>query len=266
MKKLIIPIALIGSLLLMFACGNNSNKTSEKSTSEQSEEVQQPDEPKTSGKLTPNDIKPDKAIPVDELDELVFKWESIKEVTVTGYCDFFFDEDAIGDNVELRGSIDAEEVLIECSMKESYDEKFDKSIPVTIKGKTEGVRFDRIQLFECELVAKEEAMAPTGKYVDPFIYSGENIAVQDFFDSYFGWKDVEVSVEGYYKSTTTSTTSYGVTTRLDLSGDENTAACRLIEGIEAPEITDREGVIIKGIIKGDFFGDVLLEECTVVNR
>jgi len=30
MKKLIVPIALIGSMLLMFACGNNSNKATEK--------------------------------------------------------------------------------------------------------------------------------------------------------------------------------------------------------------------------------------------
>jgi hypothetical protein len=266
MKKLIVPIALIGGMLLMFACGNNSNKATEKDTSEQSEEVQTPDGPKTSGKLTPDKIKPDEAIPVDELHELVFKWESIEEVTVTGYCDFFFDEDAIGNNVDLLGTPEADIANIECSMKESYDEKFNKSVPVTIKGKVEGVRFDRIQLVECELITTGETLEPTGKYIDPFIYSGENIAVQDFFDSYFGWIDVEVSVEGYYKSTTTSTTSYGVTTRLDLSGEEKEAGCRLIEGTEAPEIVDRAGVIIKGVIKGDLFSDVLLEECTVVNR
>lgn len=46
---------------------------------------------------------------------------------------------------------------------------------------------------------------------------------------------------------------------MNLSGRNYEAKFRLKENYEVPEIDDREGVIIRGIIKGGFFGDVLIE-------
>jgi len=46
---------------------------------------------------------------------------------------------------------------------------------------------------------------------------------------------------------------------MNLSGKNYEAKFRLKENYEVPEIDDRNGVIIKGSIKVDFFGDVLIE-------
>jgi hypothetical protein len=266
MKKLNY-LFLLFVIAAIISCNNSGNKTTEDNNEANQENAtnEAPAE-KSSGKLTPNQIKPDEAIPVDELNEVVFAWQQVEEVYVTGYCDFFFDKGKIDNDVSLLYELDSDQVVIDCSMKEIYDEEFDKSIPVSIKGKIEGERFGRLQLIDCELVEKGIELPAKGKYIDPFVYGGENISVKDFYDSYYGWMDKEVSVIGYYKSTTTSTTDYGTTVRIDLSGETNEAKCRLKEDYEAPEIEDREGVIIKGIIKGDFFGEVLLEECELVNR
>lgn len=266
MKKLNY-LFLLFAITVFISCNNSDNKTSESNNDENQEEVK-PETPaeKSSGKLTPDKVNPDEAIPVDELNEVVFAWQQVEEVYITGYCDFFFDKGKIDNDVSLLYELGSEEIVIDCSMKEVYDEEFDKTIPVSIKGRIDGERFGRLQLIDCELVEKAVELPATGKYIDPFVYEGQNIAVKDFHDSYYAWMDIEVSVIGRYKSTTTSTTSYGTTVRIDLSGENNEAKCRLKEDYEAPEIEDREGVIIKGIIKGDFFGDVLLEECELVNR
>lgn len=267
MKKLIFPLTCALIILLASACSNGENKKKDDkdSSSDTTDQIVE-DVSVESGKLNPFEINADEAILIDELNEVVFAWNNQTVVTITGYCDFFFDEGSIGDGVELMASPDDGEILVECEMKEDYDEEFSKTIPVTIKGTLVEDFWGLIQLVDCELITTGEALEATTEYIDPYIYNGENIAIQDFYNSYYGWMDKEVSVIGYYKSTTTSTTDYGKTIRLDIAGDSTKAGCRLADDAINPEITERNDVIVKGIIKGDFFGDVLLEECEVINR
>ena len=114
-------------------------------------------------------------------------------------------------------------------------------------------------LNDCNLLEKGCWLPATGKCIAPFVYEGQNIAVKDFHYSYYARIDIEVSVIGTYKSRTTGTTSYLTTVSMNLSGKNYEAKFRLKENYEVPEIDDRNGVIIKGIIKVDFFGDVLIE-------
>ena len=84
----------------------------------------------------------------------------------------------------------------------------------------------------------------------------------------------EVTVEGHYHSTTTSTTSYGFTVRVDLSSATDTytklVGCEMAG--EIPEASSealsagRDGVIIKGTVAGESFDRVGLEGCVLVNR
>ena len=72
------------------------------------------------------------------------------------------------------------------------------------------------------------------------------------------------------KSTTTSTTDYGVTIRVDLGDPDDIYAkyvgCEMIS--EPPEALadDRYGVQIRGTIVGESFDMVALEECELLNR
>jgi len=88
------------------------------------------------------------------------------------------------------------------------------------------------------------------------------------------WMGKELIVEGYYNSTTTSTTDYGVTVRVDLSDPDDTytkyVACEMID--EIPEevnslmVENREGTLIRGTLAGESFDMVGLDSCVIVNR
>jgi len=250
------------------ACGNDDGEGNDNdSTNIGTDEV-------TVTKLTPDNIDLNKPFKPKELQDAVFAWKNVSTVTVTGYCDFFFDNGKIGTSVDLvenagdkinMGDPDAQSM--KCEMKQEYPEEFAKTTPVTIKGDIE-LKYGRsFVMNNAELINKGETIENQG-YIDAESYKGENISLSDFYASYFGWMNKEITVEGYYQSSTTSTTSYGETTRVDLVSDNVTVGCRLAEGVTVPEdlANNRDGVIMKGIVKGEAFGNVVLEECTFVNR
>ncbi len=81
-------------------------------------------------------------------------------------------------------------------------------------------------------------------------------------------------MEGHYHSSTTSTTDYGVTIRIDLSHPEDTytklAACVMLEPLsdvsDSLILEERSGVQIKGTIADAFIDQSKLEGCTLLNR
>ncbi len=264
MKKKSTTSIIFGILLLFIAgaCGNSNKNSSDKGGSAKdgtvSEELISPDKIDIANPFT-----------IPELQEAVFGWKN-KTITVTGHCDFFWDKGKIGKSVGLKISPDKESPkLVQCEMKKEYNEEFDRSVPVTIKGEFESDYFGKyIILKNCEVIKKGEKVAGKG-YVHPKAYTGENISVKDFYDSYYGWMDKEVAVVGYYYATTTSTNSYGKTIRVDLKDEEDgnvKIGCRMKNAPPENLKDQRSGVIIKGIFKGEAFGNLLLEECEIINR
>ena len=216
----------------------------------------------------PSEVDANTPVAAAELKESFFAWNNVKEVTFTGYCAFFFDEGAIDSIVKIKASPDAKEDLIECHMIKQYPENFSKKTPVTIKGTFERNFFGKIIMKDCEVIEKGKEAKDAG-YVDPFNYAGEIISAKDYHDSFYAWVKKEVTVSGYYHSTTTSTTSYGTTVRVDLTDKEmgdKMVGCEMKGKVPDDIANKREGVLIKGIIGEESFGNVQLEECEFVNR
>lgn len=215
--------------------------------------------------LCPADVDPGQPIPVAQLLEAVLAWND-QVVTINGYCNFFFDKGKIADKVSLKPHPDSTREMVECTMIQMYDEEFEKKTPVTIKGKISRDFFGKIILTECELISKNEKAVSVGK-INPAKLPEKPIPVEEFFKAFYGWMNKEVSVIGYYHSTTTSTTSYGTTIRVDLSDPETGEKCVGCEMKTDPSdqlVNNRENVVIKGIIKGEVFGNVSMENCDLV--
>ena len=84
---------------------------------------------------------------------------------------------------------------------------------------------------------------------------------------------MEVTVEGYYSSTTTSVLDSGDVIRIDLTDPETNLKCTgcemnsaLAEDVSAAMAENRAGTQIRGIIEGESFSAVGLVECELVNR
>jgi len=216
--------------------------------------------------LDPNSIDLNKPIPVADLKEAFFAWDG-KEVTVIGYCDVMFSYGSVKNEVKLVGSPDSSNALVRCALTADYEgEKVEQSTPIVVKGIIDGSFFGSVELKDCEIVSVGGEIKEVNK-LNPENLPADPIAVQNLKDAYFAWIDKEVSVIGYYNSTTTSTTSYGVTIRVDLAdpaSGEKAVGCRMIEEPPTDLSNNRNDVVIKGIIKEEAFGNVLMEECELV--
>ena len=219
---------------------------------------------KLSSVLTPDMVNSSRTLSVKQLTDAWFAWKG-KRVTVTGYCNFFFSEGEIGKSVKVVANPGDKKKLLSCEMRTNYSGRFAKTVPVVIEGNIKGNGFWGIELTDCVLVSKGKTVktvkasssAPSGSVFD----------AGDFARSYSGWLGKEVSVTGYYWGTTTSTTRYGKTIRVDLQYPKNTrlkVGCEMREAHE--RITRRSGVIIRGRVSGEVFGNVRMTNCVFVNR
>lgn len=213
-------------------------------------------------KLDPNKIDLSKPIPVAELKEAVFAWDG-QEVTVVGYVRF----PKITNSVDLRGSADADKVLISCNLPNPSNEEAPKDVPVVIKGTVAGTYLDdRIKLDKCELVSKGEPAAKAASANPKQIDLSKPIPAEALYQSFFAWEGKELTVIGNYHSTTTSTTSYGKTIRVDLTDPQTQkkmVGCNM--KAEHPQVNERNGKIVKGTVKGRTFDQVKMENCEFVN-
>ena len=86
---------------------------------------------------------------------------------------------------------------------------------------------------------------------------------------YYKWEGKEISIIGDYYMTTTSTTSYGKTIRVDLknSAYNNVASCFFNEDPTEKIRVNEKGVIIRGKIKSSIsYYNLMMEDCSLVNR
>ncbi len=136
---------------------------------------------------------------------------------------------------------------------------------IHIRGNVRGDFFGAVSLDSCEIITVAKSI-PT-QAADPFVKGVVN-AVSLSAD-YYKWEGKEISVIGDYYMTTTSTTSYGKTIRVDLKNsatNDKVAGCEFKEDPSDKIRVNEKGVIIKGKIKTYSYGYLMLVDCSLVNR
>ena len=249
-------ILVLGGLFLLASCGGEAkdakNKTTEGADSK----------PKIMTPMNASEFEP---IPAKDLLDTWTAWSG-KEVQVTGYLDLFFDKGKLSfQSAKLVSKPGGDKVLVEAKLLEMDENEYDRNVPVTIKGKIKGTwGFDgayHAYLIDAKIV-KNGAEIPTEKLLDPENLN-EPVSAQALYNNYIGWLGKEVTVIGNANGVTTSTTSYGVTIRVDLT-DPNSAftkycGVRVKDESHAQSAKDASNKERK--YRGEFIGDCFSMVC-----
>lgn len=280
-------VAAVLALALLAACGGSGEPAetgsdegsaevgeqtdSEVADNEVVEEVEEEVVLYPEGTLDPNAVTAETVVAASALDEAYFAWDSV-EVTVAGYPYIFYgDSTTIEAEITLTPTPESEEELVTVL--------FSTPPGVTVAGdqivaaRGTGVRSwtGGVEVGEAELVDPPESLAEVE--TSPYAYDGAPIPAGQLAELYATWEGREVAVSGRYHSTTTSTTDYGTTIRVDLSSPEDTytkyAGCEMASEIPAATeslmLADRDAVVIRGTVAGESFGRISLEGCEIVS-
>lgn len=265
MKRIsLIFMSIALSAIIFTSCGDGDKKDDKKTdeTPKNTEETVLVD------KLTPEKLVAGALITASDLNEAYYAWNNM-EVTITGYA-FLKEGKLFLGNEEKTDDWNA---LAECTPLSEITAEYPEGTKATIKGKIIGTSYGKIALSDCEIIEKTDDVAAKGSYVDPFNYHGENISVADLDISFQKpWKGKEVTVIGYYHSTTTSKFDNSPdNVRVDLCAEsmgDKLIGCEMAEGAVVPDDIEnnRENVKIKGIISGESFGMVGLEGSEIIKE
>lgn len=226
------------------------------------------------GTLDPTLITADTPVNVVALYVAYYAWDG-KKVTLEGYPRIpYIDTMIVEDELELVAEPGDREALATISFTDFPGITVRSDQLVTVTGTVEYYWTGDIELVD-GVIIEDAPQAQSGIVTSPYVYDGETpILIGEFFEMFNVWSGRDLIVEGNYHSTTTSTTSYGVTLRVDLSDPNDTyskyVACEMAE--EIPEETNaimlenREGTQIRGIVEGESFSMVGLVNCQLVNR
>lgn len=194
-------------------------------------------------------------------------WEG-KKVQVVGYIDLFGEKSKLYfQTVKLKVSPDAPRETIYAELTEMDTTVFDSKTLVTLEGVITGYwGFDgkySVKMKDAKIILNNPAM-PTAKILDPTNLT-KPVSAQALYDNYVGWVDKQITVSGNANGVTTSTTSYGVTIRVDLV-DPNAAftkycGVRVADSSYARSAKDNPNTTRKyrGTFRGDCFGYVCIE-------
>jgi hypothetical protein len=217
----------------------------------------------TAAGLTPDKLNPEQVISVADLKKAYFAWNG-KTVSVYGYPQYLIDQGMIQKEISLMPAPFSKWVL-NCSLAVPVAETGLRDKPVVLQGVVQESPYDMVNLGGCKLVSAGEiaTVAPT---LD--IKPEQPMNAVDFVKTYNAWKGKKVTVSGNYHSTTTSTTAYGKTIRVDLA-DAAGNKCVGADFAEDPsdKLKDnRENVQMLCEIKGTVFDTVNLTACKLLNR
>lgn len=267
-------------LVLLAGCGENqtpaqdtgqTNESVTENTAEEPAEVVEEVVLYPEGTIDPSCVEPGTVITASELNDSFFAWDG-KEVTLAAYPYIWYgDSTTVDDELLLVIEPESTDDLARANFDENSGEVVYRGEIVALRGTFEAGYFGP-ELNSAQFVDPPENL----EWIEtsPYIYNGEPIPVDQFSAIYAPWEGKEVTVEGYYNSTTTSTLSSGVIVRVDLSSPDNTTrklvACEMAE--EIPEAVseamaaNRAGVQIRGTVANESFNMAGLENCVVVNR
>jgi len=271
-----LPIIPMVFLLSLAGCGEETPRAADAvQTVETAETVPETPEPELvlypEGTLDPATVSQNRVISAVDLNRAVFAWDGA-EVTVVAFPYIWYgDETTVEGELRLVMDPDSRDELITVRFAQPPGITVARGELMAVQG-TVSRRFQRVELSDTRLVDPPETIQRIE--TSPWVYDGEPIPLDQFAEYHEAWKGMEVTVEGYYNSTTTSTTDYGVTVRVDLSDPDNTSAkvveCEMAEAVSEDVngnmVANRRGVQIRGVITGTSFRNVALENCRVVNR
>ena len=272
------------SLLLMPGCGGGDRPQSDRPAGDATEEVTGEVTDETvieevvedtplypEGKLDPAMVTPDVAVGTFALNEAYFAWIG-KEVTLVAYPYIWYGEDVVvEDELRLVADPESTDELATAVFDEPQNRTVMRGEIIAVRGIVEE-GWNGPELTDAVFVDAPDAFVRVE--TSPWVYDGEPIPVDQFNEMFNGWIGKEVTVQGHYHSSTTSTTDYGTTIRIDLTHPEDTytklVACEMLEPLSAISgsliVADRDGVQIRGTIGDAFFDQVGLEGCTLLNR
>lgn len=274
---------ILGALLVLTACGGQSQEErdvpvegdvediSEIPVEDDGEDVAETVVLYPEGTVDPETVSPDAAITATDLYREFFAWDGM-EVTVAGYPLIRYgDSVVVGNELSLVGSPESTDEIISAETGQDSGRAVSRGEIVALRG-TATSQWSKPRLEEAVFVDAPEELLPVE--TSPHAYSGEPIPADQFAELYNIWVGKEVLVSGHYHSTTTSTTDYGVTVRVDLSDPDDTytkligceMAAEVPEEVNEAMVANRSGVQIRGTVTGTSFGMVELEDCVIVNR
>ncbi len=276
MRKQQLIILLLAILTIGFI-GCEKEKTSEVSDTAGDEIVEEVVEKivlYSEDTLDPELVTADTPVAAWMLYEAYFAWNG-KQVTlaVYPYIPYMGESMTVENELRLKADPESDDDLATAVFTESQGREVMKDEMLTIQGTVEMSWTGDLEIIDAVFVDAPEAY----EYIktSPWTYDGVTpIPINDFYELYNIWMNREVTVEGYYHSTTTSTTSYGTTIRVDLAHPDDIyskyVACEMLEEIPAESnenmLNNRDGVQIRGTIAGESFNMVGLEGCTLLNR
>lgn len=260
---------IIVSAIILSSCGSKEEKSSgDDKKGESTEETKEEEGPK---RLSVKDIDISKPIPVEIALAEIMCWDG-KTIDIAGYVYNTYRADSIsidyGSFTILAGK-GSNKHAVNVYLKER-DKKF-KISPndmIHIRATVSGTYFDTVVSVNNAEVIEIKPTVATEK-----LNPAKESAVFDAGDlnkDYTQWNNKEIAVVGNYYMTTTSTTSYGKTIRVDLKGEKSDyadAGCEFAEDPSEKLKDNREGVIVIGkIVPGGSFGKLQLSDCKVTNR
>jgi len=242
--------------------GNKENNTKGKDTA-----VTEIPAAKKVARLDPAAIDVNKPIDAIEANFQIDCWDG-KKMEVAGYGYVFY-----GDSLEVKRGLSLTDVmggntsLVDCQFSISPSQlKIAKTDMIHIRGNIRGNFNGAITMDSCEIIAVAKSIP--AQPADPFAKGVMD--VNSLSADYFKWDGKEISVIGDYYMTTTSTTSYGKTIRVDLKNsatNEKVTGCDFKEDPSEKIRVNEKGVIIRGKIKTNTpYGYLMLEDCSLVNR
>jgi len=214
--------------------------------------------------LTPDKIDENKAIAVGDLKRAYFAWNG-RTISVYGYPSYMADKGTIAKDISLTPAPFSRYVL-SCELAAPVTETPGlRDKPMVLKGVVKDSPYDTVNLGGCQMVSSGEAatVAP-----NPGVAPDQPMNAAEFVTAYNAWKGKKVTVSGSYHSTTTSTTSYGKTIRVDLTDAQGNKAVGAEFAIDPSDklVNNRDGVQMKCTIKGTVFDTVNLADCQLLNR
>lgn len=223
------------------------------------------------GTLDPATVTADEVVSAGDLNASFFAWED-REVTIAGHPSIWYgDSSAMEDELGLVMDPESDDDLVVANFDEVPNQFAHRGEILAIHGVLEQT-WSGPELNSAVLVEAPETLEALE--MSPWIYNDEAIPADQFIELLNIWNGKEVTIEGYYNSTTTSTLDDGDVVRVDLGSNDDhynkVAACEMAEGIpvEVAEAmsANRVEVQIRGTISGESYGSVGLENCVIVNR
>lgn len=228
------------------------------------------------GTLDPSTIIAETTVNAVALYESYFIWDG-KKVTVEGYpyIPYLADSMVVNDEIELIAEPGGDrDILATAVFADSCGTTIWADQPITVCGTIEYTRSDEMEIIDAMIIS-DASPALKNILTSPYTYDGDTpILVRELYYMFSIWIGKELTVEGYFKSITTSTLSDCVIVRIDLGGSGSDftkyVACEMME--EISEETDsimaanRAGTQIRGVVAGKTSSMVGLENCWLVNR